>query len=454
MHLGTVAHEAKTEHEDSEDGSSSRVGDEPPKTEDRQQNEKRSDGGMDLPEPRGDHQVALGDGTEEANNATIAPAIEVENGGVNISRASPIEHEVADYGLVGSNDESDGESSSHGDGDAVAPPSEAVAGDDSIAEEEEVADEPNSDPIFTPPNDLTAGDDSATTAENDLLRIDVLANGISWNGINDLHIDSVSLTSGEGSVRIEGGTVIYDPGAAYDHLSDGEQAVVTLSYQVSNDGGLSDRGSVTITVVGANDGPVDLTFVDSEFNEYAASGTVVATLSTVDADAGDSFNYAITSNPSGFFEVVGNEIRVAAGADIDFEVAASHDVTISVTDSGVATYDEVVTLNVDDANDAPVDLVFAGASQDFIENGSFEAATGNGATSTLPGWSFTSGTHVDTWHASSVTSWLGGADSIDGNYHLDLDAGGSNAQIAQDVDNLIDGQTYELTFDYSDYTTA
>ena len=725
-----------------------------------------------------------------------------------------------------------------------------MAGDDTIAEEEEVVDEPNSGPVFTPPSGLTAGDDNAATAENDLLKIDVLANDVSWSGISDLHIDSVSLASGEGSVRIEGGTVVYDPGAAYDHLAVGEQAIVTLSYQVSDNGGQSDRGSVTITVMGANDGPVGLTLVGGAVDENAAASTVVATLSATDADAGDSFSYALTADPSGFFEIVGNQVRVAAGANIDYEVAASHDVTIRVTDSNGASYDEVVTLTVDDlidetptditltggavdenaaastvvatlsttdadagdsfsyaltadpsgffeivgnqvrvasganidyevaashdvtirvtdsngasydevvtltvddlidetptditltggavdenaaastvvatlsatdadagdsfsyaltadpsgffeivgnqvrvasganidyevaashdvtirvtdsngasydevvtltvddlidetptditltggavdenaaastvvatlsatdadagdsfsyaltadpsgffeivgnqvrvtaganidyevaashdvtirvtdsngasydevvtltvddlidetptditltggavdenaaastvvatlsatdadagdsfsyaltadpsgffeivgnqvrvtaganidyevaashdvtirvtdsggasydevvtvnvmdANDAPVDLVFAGASQDFIENGSFEAATGNGATATLSGWSFSSGSYVDTWHASSAASWLGDANSIDGNYHLDLDAGGSNARIAQDVDNLIDGQTYELTFDYSDYTTA
>ena len=58
-------------------------------------------------------------------------------------------------------------------------------------------------------------------------------------------------------------------------------------------------------------------------DENAAAGTTVATLSAVDADAGDSHTYAITSDPSGFFEIVGNEVRVASGAaNIDFETDA------------------------------------------------------------------------------------------------------------------------------------
>ena len=105
LHLGTVAHEAKAEREDPEDGTSSKVVDESPDTEGRQQNKIRSDDRMELPDLQGDHQAALDDGIEEANNAKIAPVIDVENGRVNISRASPIEHEVADYGLVSGNDE-------------------------------------------------------------------------------------------------------------------------------------------------------------------------------------------------------------------------------------------------------------------------------------------------------------------------------------------------------------
>lgn len=45
---------------------------------------------------------------------------------------------------------------------------------------------------------------------------------------------------------------------------------------------------------------------------------MVATLSTVDDDAGEAFNYELTDN-SGFFEISGDQIVVKAGADIDFE---------------------------------------------------------------------------------------------------------------------------------------
>ena len=62
------------------------------------------------------------------------------------------------------------------------------------------------------------------------------------------------------------------------------------------------------------------------------------------ADAGDSHTYAITNDPSGFFEIVGDEVRVAAGANIDFETDQSHDITVQTTDAAGNTYSEVVTI--------------------------------------------------------------------------------------------------------------
>ena len=95
---------------------------------------------------------------------------------------------------------------------------------------------------------------------------------------------------------------------------------------------------VTISVNDLNEDPTDITLTGGSVDEGAAAGTTVATLSTVDVDAGDSHTYAITNDPSGFFEIVGNEVRVAAGAIIDFETDQTHDITIQTTDAGGNTY--------------------------------------------------------------------------------------------------------------------
>ena len=53
------------------------------------------------------------------------------------------------------------------------------------------------------------------------------------------------------------------------------------------------------------------------------------------------------------FEVVNGQLVVRDGAELDFEDQSSHDITIRTTDSAGATYEEVVTVNVNDINEPP-----------------------------------------------------------------------------------------------------
>ena len=108
------------------------------------------------------------------------------------------------------------------------------------------------------------------------------------------------------------------------------------------------NGSSTATGGSAqvNRAPSDLTVAGGTVQENAGAGTVVATLGALDPDAGDSFSYALASDPSGKFEVVGNEVRVKAGASLDHEAAASHDITVTVTDAGGLSRSEVISIAV------------------------------------------------------------------------------------------------------------
>ena len=96
--------------------------------------------------------------------------------------------------------------------------------------------------------------------------------------------------------------------------------------------------------------------------ENAAAGTVVATLGATDPDAGSTFTYTLSSDPSGKFEVVGNEVRVKAGASLDYETATSHQVNVTVTDAGGLTRTETVNIAVTNQNEAPTDITVAGGS--------------------------------------------------------------------------------------------
>ncbi len=112
--------------------------------------------------------------------------------------------------------------------------------------------------------------------------------------------------------------------------------------------------------------PTDIQLNTSSVMENTAAGNIVATLSTIDADENDRFAYSIVDDASGFFEIVGNQLVLKSGANLDHEVSAVHSITIQVTDSVGFTYQKVVPISVADVNEAPTSITLSSAS--IIEN--------------------------------------------------------------------------------------
>ena len=126
-----------------------------------------------------------------------------------------------------------------------------------------------------------------------------------------------------------------------------------LSVTVTDAGGLSHTETLNIGVTNQNEAPTDLTVTGGTVQENAAAGTVVATLGATDADAGSSFTYTLAADPSGKFEVVGDEIRVKAGASLDYESATSHQLSVTVTDAGGLSHTETLNIGVTNAERSP-----------------------------------------------------------------------------------------------------
>ena len=139
-----------------------------------------------------------------------------------------------------------------------------------------------------------------------------------------------------------------------------------VGIKVTDAAGLSRSETLTIAVTNQNETPTDITVAGGSVVENAAGGTVVATLGTVDPDAGDSFAYTLT-DPSGKFEIVGNEVRVKAGATLDYETATSHDVGLTVTDAGGLSRSETLTIAVINQSGS-----FTGTAGNDVLNGSSE----------------------------------------------------------------------------------
>ena len=157
-------------------------------------------------------------------------------------------------------------------------------------------------------------------------------------------------------LRVADGTLLdFEAAASHD---------VTVRVTDSGNPALSFDKTFTVTVGDANEAPTELTLNGNAVTENATDGTVIGTLGgVIDQDGADTHGFTLLDDAGGRFTVVGNELRVADGSLLDFEAAASHDVTVRVTDSGnpALSYDETFTITVGDANDAPTDFLLSAA---------------------------------------------------------------------------------------------
>ena len=123
------------------------------------------------------------------------------------------------------------------------------------------------------------------------------------------------------------------------------------------------------SVIDTNAAPTGLAMSGGTVQENAAAGTWVASLSAIDPDAGDSHTFTLVGGATDLFEIVGSDIRVKAGAVLDFETQQSYGLTVEVADQGGQCCSQTVTINlidVADSNAAPTGLTMSGGS--VVEN--------------------------------------------------------------------------------------
>ena len=125
----------------------------------------------------------------------------------------------------------------------------------------------------------TPGDPGLT--EDDVVTISasqLLANDSDIDTSDQLTVVAVSDTyDTHGAVTLVGDQVIYDPTAAYQTLAQGDTAIDTFAYTISDGHGGSATATVTMTVNGVNDAPVALDdhFGDGSPDIFLARGGIV-----------------------------------------------------------------------------------------------------------------------------------------------------------------------------------
>uniref|UniRef100_UPI003BB6C242 VCBS domain-containing protein n=3 Tax=unclassified Endozoicomonas TaxID=2644528 RepID=UPI003BB6C242 len=234
-------------------------------------------------------------------------------------------------------------------------------------------------------NDLNevpeAYDDVDDSHENHVLIIDVLANDVdedladgpdNFNLLSAEIVDNLgNVMAGQGSVSIVDNRLQFTPGADFDYLATGESAVITIHYIMSDDGGMTSNAITTITVTGANDGPVATADIDTTGENNSVFVDVIANDSDLDGNnmlSVSAASIATMTNNSNSQAIVpgtasvsfsGNNVIFSPGNDFDY-LATGETATVVVNytvtdDDGTPLTDSsTLTITVTGTNDAPV----------------------------------------------------------------------------------------------------
>ncbi|QQL45498.1 cadherin domain-containing protein [Sulfuriroseicoccus oceanibius] len=174
---------------------------------------------------------------------------------------------------------------------------------------------------------------------------------------------SYAITAGNesGAFAIDAGTGAITTAAALDFETTPSYA---LTVTVTDDGtpALSDTAAVAVTVTNVNEAPV-ANDGSGSVDENVSVGTVVATATASDVDAGDTLSYAITAgNTGGAFAIDSNSGVITTAGAIDYEAVSSYALTVTVTDAGGLSDTALVSVSVNDIIEVTAPVVATGVA--------------------------------------------------------------------------------------------
>ncbi|HTV67542.1 MAG TPA: Ig-like domain-containing protein, partial [Rhizobiaceae bacterium] len=183
-----------------------------------------------------------------------------------------------------------------------------------------------------------------------------------------------TLPYGTATLSITEGTVTFVLNeSAADTLKTGDTVTETLIVPVIDEAGNTLNAEVEFTIEGANDAPSNLTLAGTSVKEFRANGTIVGTLSAMDAEDADTpLTFELVNNAGGRFALSGGKIVVANGLLLDYEQAKNHVVQVKVTDTDGLTQVKNFTINLTNVDpeivtgNAAANIIVGGVKNDTL----------------------------------------------------------------------------------------
>jgi VCBS repeat-containing protein len=202
-----------------------------------------------------------------------------------------------------------------------------------------------------------AHSDAASTGENQILLFNVLANDSDIDNGAVLTLTNAVAPAGQGTASVVDNKVQFDPGGNFESLALGESANVVVSYNIVDEHGATGSSTLTVTVTGANDGPV----ANPDSAATGENGTILIDVGAndTDVDHGAILTVTGTSVPAGKGSAagVGRQIQFNPGTDFDDLAVGETEVVVigyTIADEHGASASSTLTITVTGTNDAPV----------------------------------------------------------------------------------------------------
>lgn len=114
----------------------------------------------------------------------------------------------------------------------------------------------------------------------------------------------------------------------------------------------------TINVNDINDAPTDLSISANSITENQSANTFIGRLSSTDEDGGDTHSYSLiagTGDTDNANFSISNDTLYSA-TSLNYETQSTHSIRIETEDANGDTYEEIFSITVTDANEAPTDI--------------------------------------------------------------------------------------------------